>query len=68
MDFSTIPGIIASLGFPIVCVLGLAWYAKNTTDKIIDLTERVTAALSKSTDAVDDIKEVIKEFMKRSDN
>lgn len=68
MDYTTIPGLIASLGFPIVCVLGLAWYAKTTTDKVIDLTEKVTDALVKSADAVDDIKEVIKEYMKRSEN
>lgn len=67
MDIQTITSIITNLGFPIVCVVGLAWYSKGTTDKIIDLTERVTDALAKSTDAVDDIKEVIKEFMKRSE-
>lgn len=67
MEMSTITNLISSVGFPIVCVIGLAWYAKATTDKIIDLTERVTDALVKSTNAVDEIKEVIKEFIKRSE-
>lgn len=67
MEVSTISSLIASLGFPIVCVIGLAIYAKSTTDKILDLTERVTDALVKSTNAVDEIKEVIKEFIKRSE-
>ena len=67
MEISTITTLITSLGFPIVCVIGLAWYSKNTTDKIIALTERVTDALVKSTNAVDEIKDVIKEFIKRSE-
>lgn len=67
MEVSTLSNLIASLGFPIVCVIGLAIYAKSTTDKILDLTERVTDALVKSTNAVDEIKEVIKEFIKRSE-
>lgn len=67
MEVSTLSNLIASLGFPIVCVIGLAIYAKSTTDKILDLTERVTDALVKSTRAVDEIKEVIKEFIKRSE-
>ena len=67
MEVSTLSNLIASLGFPIVCVIGLAIYAKSTTDKILDLTERVTDALVKSTNAVDEIKEVIKKFIKRSE-
>lgn len=30
MDITT---IIANLGFPIACVIGLAWYVKYQTDK-----------------------------------
>ena len=67
MEMQSITTLIANLGFPIVCVIGLAIYAKSTTDKILDLTERVTDALVKSTNAVDEIKEVIKEFIKRSE-
>ena len=67
MEVSTLSNLITSLGFPIVCVIGLAIYAKSTTDKILDLTERVTDALVKSTNAVDEIKEVIKKFIKRSE-
>ena len=67
METQSIASLISSLGFPIVCVIGLAFYAKSTTDKILGLTERVTDALVKSTNAVDEIKEVIKEFIKRSE-
>lgn len=67
MEVQTMTNLISTLGFPIVCVIGLAIYAKSTTDKILDLTERVTDALVKSTNAVDEIKEVIKEFIKRSE-
>lgn len=67
MEVQTITSLISTLGFPIVCVIALAWYSKNTTEKIINLTERVTDALVNSTNAVDEIKEVIKEFIKRSE-
>lgn len=67
MELQTLTSLISTLGFPIVCVIALAIYSKSTTDKILDLTERVTDALVNSTNAVDEIKEVIKEFIKRSE-
>lgn len=55
--------IITNLGFPIACVIGLAWYSKNTTDKIIALTEKVTDALVSSSNAIEEVKEVIQKFV-----
>ena len=57
--------LITNLGFPIACVVALAWYSKSTTDKIISLTERVTDALVSSTNAIEEVKEVIKEIIKK---
>lgn len=64
MDVNVITQMITNLGFPIACVIGLAWYSKNTTDKIISLTEKVTDALVSSTSAIEEVKEVIKQIIK----
>lgn len=56
--------LISSYGFPIVACVVLAWYSKDTTAKIIALTEKVTDALVNSTRAVDDIREVIEKLNK----
>lgn len=56
--------LITNLGFPIACVVALAWYSKNTTDKIIQLTEKVTDALVSSTSAIEEVKEVLKQLIK----
>ena len=57
---------ITNLGFPIACVIGLAWYSKSTTDKIITLTEKVTEALVSSTKTMEEIKDVIQKVTERS--
>lgn len=57
--------IITNFGFPIACVVALSLYAKSTTDKIIALTEKVTDALVSSTNAIEEVKEVIKEIVKK---
>lgn len=54
--------IISTVGFPIACAIGLAWYAKDTTNKIISLTEKVTDALSKSTSAINDNAKAVEEI------
>lgn len=51
--------MINNFGFPIACVIALAWYAKNTTDKIIILTQEVTKALVSSTDTIEEFKTVV---------
>lgn len=57
--------VITNLGFPIACVVALAWYSKNTTDKIITLTEKVTDALVSSTNAIEEVKDVIKTICRK---
>lgn len=60
---TVITEVITNLGFPIACVIALAWYSKNTTDKIIGLTEKVTDALVSSTNAIEEVKEVLKQII-----
>lgn len=60
-----ITDVITNLGFPIACVVALALYSKSTTDKIIALTEKVTDALVSSTNAIEEVKEVIKTIVER---
>lgn len=57
--------LITNLGFPIACVVALALYSNKTTDKILALTEKVTNALVSSTQAIDEMKEVIKEIVRK---
>ena len=33
MDVQTISQLVATLGFPIICCGGMAWYVKYVTDK-----------------------------------
>lgn len=63
----TLTQMITNLGFPIACVIALAWYSKNTTDKIITLTEKVTDALVSSTSAIEEVKEVLKKALERNE-
>lgn len=58
--------LINTCGFPIACVIALAWYAKNTTDKMVELTREVTRALVSSTDTMEEIKDVIQKLVERS--
>ena len=55
--------LINNFGFPVVCVIALAVYSKNTTDKIISLTQEVTTALISSTKSIDDFKEAITKLL-----
>lgn len=47
MDFTTVVDLISTVGFPIVCVIGLAWFAfymiKNTTETNTKNMEQVQA-------------------------
>lgn len=65
MDFSALTTLISNVGFPIACVICLGWYAKDTTNKIITLTEKVTDALVSSTRAVDEIREVLEKLVEK---
>lgn len=63
-SLNMIQGLITNLGFPIACVIALAWYSKSTTDKIITLTEKVTDALVSSTSAIEEVKDVLKQILR----
>ena len=63
MNISEITTIISNVGFPIACVVCLGWYAKDTTERIIKLTEKVSDALVSSTRAIDEIKDVISKLV-----
>ena len=53
--------------FPIACVAVLGWYANKTTDKLFTLTEKVTNALTESSNKMKDITEAIKELLKEKE-
>ena len=62
----TVVDLINTCGFPIACVIALAWYAKGTTDKMVELTREVTKALVSSTNTMEEIKDVIQKLAERS--
>lgn len=51
--------MISNLGFPIVCVIALAIYSYKTTNRVIDLTEKVTNALANSSEKLDELAKAI---------
>ena len=55
--------LISNFGFPVACVIALAVYSKNTTYKIISLTQEVTTALISSTKSIDDLNEAITKLL-----
>ena len=57
--------LISNFGFPVACVIALAVYSKNTTDKIISLTQEVTTALISSTKSIDDFKDAITNLLEK---
>lgn len=64
MEFvNEIVGIVNSLGFPIACVVGLAWYANNTTDKLIKLTEKVTDTVATCTATLNSTNDVLEKVL-----
>ena len=56
MDVTEIMNAIATVGFPIVCCLAMAWYVKYTTDKnreeIYNLNEAHKTEMSEVTNAI----------------
>lgn len=56
MDVTEIMNAIATVGFPIVCCLAMAWYVKYTTDKnreeIHNLNEVHKTEMSEVTNAI----------------
>lgn len=64
-DFIT---VINNVGFPIACVLALGVYSYKTTNKVIELTEKVTNALTESSENLKDLADAInKLFEERKD-
>lgn len=61
-DFVT---IINTVGFPIACVLALGVYSYKTTNKIITLTEKVTSALTETSENVKDLAEAINNLLEK---
>lgn len=41
MDYATISTFIQTVGFPAVCVLGMAWYVKYITDQHHDELQKM---------------------------
>lgn len=76
MDFTT---LITNVGFPIACVIGLAWYVKYVTDKhekeINNLREsfektntELKNALDNNTRALTEIVIYLKEVLRNENN
>lgn len=52
--------VIQTVGFPIACVIALGAYSYKTTMRIMDLTERVTNALTLVSDKMEELTDTIK--------
>lgn len=63
-DFVT---VVNTVGFPIACVIALGWYSLKTTSEVIKLTERVTSALEKSADKLEDLARAIESMNKKGE-
>lgn len=63
-DFVT---VINTVGFPIACVLALGLYSYKTTNKIISLTEKVTNALTETSENMKDLAEAINNLLERKE-
>lgn len=59
--------IINAVGFPIACVLALGVYSYKTTNKIIALTEKVTNALTETSENMKDLAEAINNLLERKE-
>ena len=61
MDITTISQLITNLGFPIVCVLGLAWFVYQMFTKVVQQSEdNMVAVQSKCQEREDKLYEEIK--------
>lgn len=56
--------MIQDFGFPVTCVVALAFYANSTTNKLICLTERVTNAMSENSNSNKELAETIRELVR----
>ena len=60
MDFYE---LLNNFAFPVVCVIALGIYAKSTTNRLLELTEKVTNVLSENANAIKELAETIKDFI-----
>ena len=56
--------MIQEFGFPVACVVALAFYANSTTNKLICLTERVTNAMSENSNSNKELAETIRDLVR----
>lgn len=52
--------VIQTVGFPIACVIALGAYSYKTTMRVMDLTEKVTNALTVVSDKMEELTDTIK--------
>lgn len=48
--FNEVVNAITTVGFPIACAVALGLYIRETTNRVFELTETVTEALTKQTE------------------
>ena len=68
---TTVMSAISSVGFPIVCCLGMAWYVKYTTDKnreeVTKLNEQHQEEISQVTTALNNNTLALQKLCERMD-
>lgn len=52
--------VIQTVGFPIACVIALGAYSYKTTMRVMDLTEKVTNALTVVSNKMEELTDTIK--------
>lgn len=53
MDVNAIISIVSSVGFPIVCCLGMAYYINTTLKELTKVMNEHTVAIEKLTSIID---------------
>lgn len=60
--------VVQTVGFPIACVIALGAYSYKTTMRVMDLTEKVTTALTVVSDKMEELSDTIKLITERRNN
>ena len=53
MDINAIVSIVSTVGFPIVCCLGMAYYINTTLKELTKVMNEHTVAIEKLTNIID---------------
>lgn len=61
MDVNMITSLIGTVGFPIVCVIGMAWFVYKQLQTHKEETDKMTEALNNNTKVLSQILEHIRE-------